>query len=445
MKNDAISGASHESSHESGHAHAQTSDGGQQFAEDHHLPRQYADRLLIVEKGNEVRLEDASGKEYLDFASGIAVNALGYGKKELARIMAEQAEKLIHISNLFTTRPALDLAKKLCSSSPLPADQPWKPGKNPGYFAAVHFGNSGTEANESALKYARAYQVRNGRKRKNRILAFDNSFHGRTMGALSVTSTEKYRTPFAPLIPGAAFARFNDPRALRKILKGGPSKGFAAVIVEVVQGEGGIISMTPEFASALNEICRKQDIVLIADEVQTGLGRTGTLFASEAVGLKPDIITLSKPLAGGLPLSATLITGRIDDALHPGDHASTFGGGPVTTAVAGYIWDEITRPGFLEDTAERAGYLDERLKALQSDFPDLFDPEEEVRGRGMLRGLVVCDGDALQKIIAGCQDEGLLVLRAGADVLRFAPPLIIGKQDIDEMEKILRKVIGSIK
>jgi acetylornithine/N-succinyldiaminopimelate aminotransferase len=413
------------------------------YAEQHRLPRQYADRLLIVEKGSDVRLEDASGREYLDFASGIAVNALGYGRKELADIMAEQAGRLIHISNLFTTRPALELAGKLCASSPRAADQPWGAGKDPGYFKAVHFGNSGTEANEAALKYARAYHHREGRPRK-RILAFENSFHGRTMGALSVTATEKYRKPFSPLVPGAEFAPFNDVAALRRLLRGRRGRRYAAVIVEVIQGEGGINAMTKEFAAALNGLCREGDIVLIADEVQTGLGRTGTLYASEAVGLEPDILTLSKPLAAGLPLSATLMTGAVNDRLHPGDHASTFGGGPVTTAVAGYVWDEITRPGFLTGTAQVAGYLERRLITLRDDFPAVFASEAAPRGRGMLRGLVVRDGDILPSILDGCMAEGLLVLRAGTDVLRLAPPLIIQTEHIDEMETKLRTVLGRI-
>ena len=203
------------------------------YSENHHLPRQYADRLLVIEKGRRNRLTDVSGREYLDFASGIAVNALGYGRKDLSSVIAKQVEKLVHISNLFTTQPTLEFAEKLCSSSPLPEDQSGK-GKKPGYFSAVHFGNSGTEANEAAIKYARVRQYRRGR-RAHKILAFENSFHGRTMGALSLTFTEKYRKPFAPLVPGAVFGRYNDPNDLKKKLRG----AVGAVIVEVVQGEGG--------------------------------------------------------------------------------------------------------------------------------------------------------------------------------------------------------------
>lgn len=419
--------------------HTDQNSGNGGYTRSHRMPRQYADSLLIMAEGSEVRLKDAGGREYLDFASGIAVNALGYGRKELAEIMAAQAEKLIHISNLFTTAPALELAEKLCSSSPRPEDQPWKAGMNPGYFNAVHFGNSGTEANEAALKYARAYQIRSGRKRRNKFLAFSNSFHGRTMGALSVTSTEKYRKPFSPLVPGAVFAEYNNLKDLRRKLK----SSIAGVIVEVIQGEGGIISMEREFAAELNRICREKDIILIADEVQTGLGRTGTLFASEALGLEPDIITLSKPLAGGLPLSATLITEHVNNRLHPGDHASTFGGGPVTTAAGSFIWDEINRPGFLSSVRTMSDFLEERLEAVSHAFPGVFR-EGEVRGRGMLRGLVVRDPEVLPRILSGAMEQGLLLLRAGTDVLRFAPPLIIKKDDINEMERKLRTVLGSL-
>jgi acetylornithine/N-succinyldiaminopimelate aminotransferase len=413
------------------------------WAEQHALPNQYASRLLIIDGGSGVYLSDGAGKRYLDCASGIAVNALGYGRDDLAELMAAQAKKLIHISNLFANRPALELADKLCSASPRPADQPWSAEKPAGYFKAVHFGNSGTEANEAAIKYARAYHYRLGRRRKG-ILAFTGSFHGRTMGALSVTATEKYRKPFEPLLPGGEFAPFNDVPALQRKIGGRRGRRYAAVIVEAIQGEGGINAMNPDFAAALNRMCRESGILLIADEVQTGLGRTGTLLASEAVGLEPDIVTLSKPLAGGLPLSATLLSPAVADRVAPGDHASTFGGGPVTCAVANRIWDEITAPGFLDGVRERSAYLEQRLEALRDAFPAFFVAGEAVRGLGMLRGLRVTDGERLPEIIETCMDEGLLVLRAGSDVLRLAPPLIIERKHIDEMETIVRTVLGRV-
>lgn len=398
------------------------------YATGHHLPQQYGEKLLIVERGNGCTIEDASGRTYLDFAGGIAVNALGYGRDDLSRVMAEQASKLIHISNLFTTRPTLELADKLCASGP--------------GFDAVHFGNSGTEANEAALKYARAYWYRQGKPRKG-MLAFSGSFHGRSMGALSLTSTEKYRKPFGPLVPGASFGRYNDLSDLRRRLSGRKGKRFAAVIVEAVQGEGGLEVMNPDFAGELNRLCKAAGIVLIADEVQTGLCRTGNLYASLAAGLEPDIITLAKPLAGGLPLSATLVNSRVSQAIHPGDHASTFGGGPVTCAVANALFDQLNQPEFLEQVNMSASYLEERLKALQADFPTVFAPGE-LKGRGLLRGIALQNPDITSEVVSKCMEEGLLILRAGTNVLRLAPPLIIEKSHIDEMESKLKKVLGRI-
>lgn len=411
------------------------------YSQKHYLPRQYAEKLLIIEKGEGARLTDNAGRHYLDFASGIAVNALGYGRKDLARAIAEQAEKVIHTSNLFTTQPVLDLAEKICSSSPLPADQPWEVGKNPGYFAAVHFGNSGTESNEAAIKYARAWHYRNNRQRPE-MLAFENSFHGRTMGALSLTFTKKYRQPFEPLIPGVRFARFNDLADLeRHCTARGKCPG--AIIVEPVQGEGGLHVMTREFAEALNRLCRERDILLIADEVQTGLGRCGTLYASEAIGLEPDIITLSKPLAGGLPLSATIIKEKINNQLQIGDHASTFGGGPVTTLAGNMLWDRINSPAFLPELRKTAAYLEERLLALRNAFPAHFAPEA-ARGLGLLRGLAMTNPAHLPTLIDRAMDEGLLLLRSGGNILRLAPPLIISSAEIDEMENKLYTVLSTL-
>ena len=259
------------------------------YAYDPPYPKNYATELLVIEEGDGVYLKDSAGRTYLDFGSGIAVNALGYGREDIAEIVSRQMKKLVHMSNLYATRPALELAEKIVAG---------------GNFAAVHFGNSGTEANEAALKYARLYAYRKKGPEHHKLLAFKGAFHGRTMGALSCTPTAAYRDPFEPLVPGCEFAPFNDSKALEETLDG----SFAAVIVEVVQGEGGLAVMTEDFAKALNTLCAKHDVILIADEVQTGLGRTGSFYASEGVGLSPDIITLAKPLAGGLPLSATLLS-----------------------------------------------------------------------------------------------------------------------------------------
>ena len=300
----------------------------QAFVEQVPFPKNYSSRMLVLVKGKGVHLEDRAGNRYIDFASGIAVNALGHGREDLARAAYDQMMRLAHVSNLYATEPAIELAERLVASGP---------------FQAVHFGNSGTEANEAALKYARLYSLRTKGEGNHRILCFTNAFHGRTLGALACTPTAKYQDPFKPLMPGVEVAPYNDVAKLEAVL----DRSFAAVIVEVVQGEGGLDAMSPEFVKALNRLCRKHDVVLIADEVQTGLGRTGTLYASSGAGLEPDIITLAKPLAGGLPLSATLIPARVNEQVHVGEHGTTFGGGPVTTAVALKVWDIVSNPDFL--------------------------------------------------------------------------------------------------
>ncbi len=390
------------------------------------FPQTFAKEMLVIESGEGVYLRDRSGRRYLDFGSGISVNALGYGRKDLADIAYKQMQKLIHISNLFATEPALEFGRKLLEHS---------------RYAAVHFGNSGTEATETALKFARLYSLRKKGPGKHRFLCFKNAFHGRTMGALSCTPNKKYQGPFEPLVPGVETVGYNDCRALRETA--GP--GFAGVIVETVQGEGGLRMMRQEFAQALNEVCAEHDIILIADEVQTGLGRTGHTFSSEAFGLKPDVLTLSKPLAGGLPLSATLIDAKINEYLSLGDHGTTFGGGPVTTAVASYIWDVITDEEFLASVREKGSYLAGKLEGICRGFDEFC---VECRGTGLLQGIVLRDPGHLAEIIPAAREEGLLILRSGADVLRIAPPLVISGTEIDEgirlLENALQKTFGHI-
>jgi acetylornithine/N-succinyldiaminopimelate aminotransferase len=391
----------------------------QAIVTDFPLPKQFGPELLVIARGEGVWLEDTAGKRYLDFAGGIAVNALGYGREDLARAAYEQMKKLPHTSNLFTSEPTLELGRALVSSGP---------------FAAVHFGNSGTEANESALKYARLYSARIKGKGHERLLCFANAFHGRTMGALSCTPNPKYQDPFAPLIPGVSVSPYNDVRALERTLNG----RFAGVIVEVIQGEGGLTAMTPEFAQALNELCGKHRVILIADEVQTGLGRTGSLYASREAGLKPDIITLAKPLAGGLPLSAVLIPSKINDLLHGGEHGTTFGGGPVTTAVALKVWKTITAPGFLEEVRRKGEVLHKALEGLKKDS----DRVGELRGRGLLQGFELLGSpEDIPVFLTKLRDRGLLALRSGSSIIRIAPPLVIGEAEIFKGVDIIREAL----
>jgi acetylornithine/N-succinyldiaminopimelate aminotransferase len=365
-------------------------------------------------------LEDVAGRKYLDFAGGIAVNALGYGRADLAKTAYRQMRKLNHISNLFTTEPALALARAILARGP------WK-------FSSVFFGNSGTEANEAALKYARLYAHRTKGAGHEKLLCFSGAFHGRTLGALSCTPSPKYQDPYRPLLPGVVVAPYNDAQGLRATL----TEEFAGVIVEVIQGEGGLASMTPEFAQALNETCRKTSAMLIVDEVQTGIARTGDFYGSEGVGLVPDLITLAKPLAGGLPLSAVLIPEKVHEVIHAGDHGTTFGGGPVTTAVAMKVWETVCAPGFLAHVREMGNVLRQGLEGLKSRCSRVG----ELRGRGLLQGFQYNDGE-VKDLLARLQDRGMLALRSGANVVRLAPPLVIEgreiRKGIDIIEEALR-------
>jgi len=393
------------------------------------LPKQYGEELLVFDYGEGCYLFDRSGKRYLDMGSGIAVNALGYGRSDLADIAAAQMRKLIHVSNLFATEPELELAGKIIAAA--------APGGSQASYEAVHFGNSGSEANETAIKYARLYAKTRRGEGHHRLIAFSNSFHGRTMGSLSLTANPAYREPFTPLIPGSEILPFNDIKSLEKALDG----TVAAVMIEPIQGEGGLHIVNRDFARTLNTLCRRYDVLLISDEVQTGLGRCGSLYASGIVGLEPDMITLAKPMAGGLPLSAVLVPAKVNALLKPGHHATTFGGGPVTTAVASAVWDILSEPAFMAETC-RKGELLESLLAAEIKKTGM---KGEVLGAGLLRGFRFqddkYDGAWCSRIIGEARNEGLIILKTGADVLRLAPPLVISDKELKEGVNLLFKVI----
>lgn len=421
---------------------------------EHPLPKCFSPELLMISKGDGVWLEDAAGRRYLDFTGGIAVNALGYGREDLAEIACRQMKKLVHISNLFITEPALELATKMIAQGVRRAQGAHKargargagaaPGAS-GDFQAVQFLNSGSEANETALKYARLYALRRKGEGHHKLLCFTGSFHGRTMGALSLTPNPKYQTPFLPLVPGVEVAEYNDVDGLEKTL----DESFAGVIVEVIQGEGGLAGINREFAAALNRLCRKLDLILIVDEIQTGLSRTGSFYASTEVGLEPDIITLAKPLAAGLPLSAVLIPEKINTLIHVGDHGTTFGGGPVTTAVASKVWDILSNPRFIAQVRDKGEYLAEKLEALAKEHSFLGG----LRGRGLLQGIEVLqerlpqsaeNADSMPALLQAFREEGLLILRSGQNILRIAPPLIIGTEEIDMGIAIVARVFDKL-
>jgi acetylornithine/N-succinyldiaminopimelate aminotransferase len=373
---------------------------------------------FVLERGEGVYLYDTAGRRYLDFVAGIAVNALGYGDAEVAQVIAEQATQLIHISNLYHTTPSTALAKALVESSPA--------------FDRVFFCNSGAEAVEGAIKFARKFARDHYGEGKTTVVAFDGSFHGRTMGALAVTAREKYRTPFMPLMPDVRFAAFNDLTSLAAAM----TDDVCAVIVEPVQGEGGLRVAAPEFLSQVRALCDKHKALFIADEIQCGMGRTGTLWAHEPYGVRPDIMAVAKPLGGGLPIGAILLNQCVADVLHAGDHGTTFGGGPLVTAVAQTVFQRVSDPRFLEHVRAVSSYLAESLQDLAADSAHRI---LELRGRGLMRGLRI-DGSAGAVREAGHQ-VGLLVATAGDDVLRLIPPLIIEQQHVDEAIGKLRQIL----
>lgn len=375
---------------------------------------------IVLERGNGVYLFDTDGKRYLDFVSGLSVNAFGYGDQEILSAMSEQARLLIHCSNLYHTVPAPQVAKLLVFHS---------------FADRVFFCNSGTEAIEAAIKFARRLGHDNypGQPR-HRILAFHNSFHGRTCGSLALTGQEKYHRGFGPLLPGADFAKFNDLPSVEAAL----TDETCAIIVEPLQAEGGIHVATQDFLAGLSKLCRDREMLLILDEVQCGLGRTGSLFAYQQYdNVQPDIMTLAKPLGGGLPLGVTLVTEKVAEHVHPGDHAATFGANPVICAIAIKVLKRMTSDGFLEHVSAMGEYLAAGLQSVMSRHPDIV---VGVRGRGLIAGLVVnCPpGD----VVEACRDRGVLVVVAGTDVVRLLPPLTVERCHVDEVIEILDQVLA---
>jgi predicted acetylornithine/succinylornithine family transaminase len=293
----------------------------------------------------------------------------------------------------------------------------------------VFFCNSGAEANEAAVKFARKWAKQNGAEGKSKLVAFSHSFHGRTMGSLSVTHKQKYREPFEPLLPGVTFVEFNDLAAAQEAI----TDEVCAVIVEPIQGEGGIHPATTEFLQGLRQLCDEHQALLIFDEVQCGLGRTGHLWAYEALGVAPDIMTLAKPLAGGLPMGAVLVTDAVAEAIEPGDHGSTFAAGVLVCAAAQVVFDRVSQPQFLQQVQENGAYLQHRLKTLES------EQIVEVRGLGLMVGMEL--KTAVAPFVAAARDKGLILVGAGDNVIRFVPPLIVNREQIDEAVAILEEVI----
>lgn len=376
---------------------------------------------VVLASGNGCKLYDADGREYLDLSSGIAVNALGHGDADWVKAVVDQANVLTHVSNMYYSIPQIELAKRLVAYS---------------FADRVFFSNTGTEANEAAIKFARKFQRHSNPDSKEPatgFVSFTNSFHGRTMGALALTSKEHYRSPFEPVMPGVTFVEYGNIEATRKLIQRGKT---AAVFVEPIQGEGGIYSATKEFLQFLRDACDDAGALLVFDEVQCGLGRTGYLWAHEHYGIFPDIMTLAKPLAGGLPIGAVLVTEKVASAINYGDHGSTFAGSPLVCNAAIAVLDKISNPAFLASVSKKGRYFKETLKQKLARNPHVKD----VRGLGLIIGIEF-DVSATP-LVDACRDSGLLILTAGkGNVVRLVPPLIISEQELDQGAEILCKTL----
>ena len=389
-------------------------------AEEKLLLPTYDRQKVLFTRGRGVYLWDSKGKRYLDFLSGIGVNALGHGHPAIQRVLKQQAGKLIHTSNLFYHEYQAELAKRLTKISGLDR---------------AFFCNSGTEAWEGALKLARAYaraNNNNGHKAKWRLLALDNSFHGRTFGALATTGQEKYRHPFTPLVPGVNFVAFNDLDDLKRQFDG----SVCAVCLETIQGESGIRPISREFLQLARELTQKSGALLILDEIQCGLGRTGKYFAYQQYGVTPDIVTVAKPLAAGLPLGALLTTNRVATGMHPGLHGTTFGGGPLACAVAIEFLRQLD--GLLAHVSKIGNYFIAQLKKLQSMHTSITD----VRGMGLMLAMELDSSETAKSVVSQLLAQGILINRTHDTVLRFLPPYIVEKKHVDEVVRALDKALG---
>lgn len=374
---------------------------------------------IVLDKGEGSYLYDMEGKKYLDFSAGIAVFALGYGNQEYNNALKNQIDKLLHTSNYYYNVPTIEAAKKFVKVSGMDR---------------IFFTNSGTEAIEGAVKLARKYYFKKYGIANSEIISMNHSFHGRSMGALSITGTKKYREPFEPLVGGVAFAEFNDLDSVKAQIK----ENTCAIIMEPIQGEGGLYPATEEFIKGVRDLCDENDIMLIFDEIQCGMGRTGQMFAYQKYGVKPDILTSAKALGCGVPVGAFAAIEKVASAFEPGDHGTTYGGNPFVTAAVNKVFDLFDSCNLLEHVKEVGAYLTEQLDLLVQSY-DIINSR---RGFGLMQGLEF--KSAVNPIILKAMEEGLIIISAGTNVIRFVPPLIITKEQIDEMINILKKCIESL-
>lgn len=376
---------------------------------------------VVFDHGQGVYLYDTDGKDYLDFASGIGVMAFGYGNKEYEQALNEQIGKILHTSNLYYHPPLLEAGKKLCRVSQMDK---------------AFFTNSGAEAIEGAIKVAKKYAYRRDGHAGHEVIAMEHSFHGRTVGALSVTGTAHYREPFYPLMDGVTFATFNDLDSVKEKV----TEQTCAILLEPLQGEGGIYPATKEFLEGLRQLCDENDILLIFDEIQCGMGRTGAMYTWQHYGVKPDIMTTAKALGGGVPVGAFLVTDRVADAsLVPGDHGTTYGGNPLVCAAVSKVIDLMENQQIIPHVQFVAPRLEEALEELTKDYDFILG----YRGMGLMQGLLIDPKVPVGEIVSKCLEHGLVVLSAGGNVLRLLPPLVIEETDIAEMVCRIRPVLDT--
>jgi len=371
---------------------------------------------IVLDHGDGVYVYDTQGKKYIDYLGGIAVNVLGHAYPPLVKAVAEQAGKMIHCSNLYYTQVQADAAEKLVKLSGL--------GK-------VFFGNSGAEANEGAIKLARKYAHQMDSDKSEIITAW-HSFHGRTLATLTATGQPKYHEGFGPMPAGFSYVDYGDYAALEKMV----NEKTCAVMLETIQGEGGIYVPPADYLKKVRALCDQYHAVLILDEIQCGMGRTGKFFAYEQFGIKPDIVTLAKGLAGGVPIGAFIASDKVAAAFHAGDHGSTFGGNPLACAAANVVLDTIGSGSILANVNETGAYLKQRLEAFHEQYPQLI---KEVRGMGLILGMQLTKPG--RDIVNACLAEGAIINCTAGDVLRFVPPLIVTKTQVDELCAIMEKVL----
>ena len=376
---------------------------------------------VVLRKGRGMKVWSADGKEYLDFVGGVAVNILGHCHPRVVVAIQKQAQRLIHVSNYYYIEPQIKLAKLLVEHS---------------FADKVFFCNSGAEAIEAAIKLVRKYAKEQVHPNRFEIISAKNSFHGRTLAAVTATGQEKFQKGFEPLVPGFKHVPFNDIQAIREAV----TAETCAILLEPIQGEGGVRVAGPDYLKEVRALCNEQNILLILDEVQTGMGRTGKLFAYEHFGITPDIMAIAKGLGGGVPIGAMLSTDKVASGFQPGNHASTFGGNPLVCAAGVATLETILEDGFILDQCNRmSAYIIEKLEQLKTKFPSLI---REVRGKGLLLGMeLTIDGDP---IVRACLEKGFLINCTSGTVLRFIPPLIVQRKDIDQLFDVLHGILSKL-